>query len=217
MSEIVTRPMTQGERTRLAAFADEPRTRVDAWVVGLFAPFALLFVPYLVLQTAFPALADMQTPFLLFCLAAGAGLATILRRRRARGSAGTGPLVEADLRRGEVDVERLALARVAQVRREAGREPAVVVEVTGEGVVFLEGAYLREALEKGDLARETVEFARAPLSRHVLSVSGAGGRLELGEVAEPAAPAGEDGPYQDGDLVGEGWPGAEGRIPGPRL
>lgn len=206
MAEIATRPMTPDERERLAAFADEPRTRVDVWVVGFLAPLALLYIPFLLAQSAFPAARSLDVPFLLACLALGALLASFLRRRRARGSEGTGPLVEADLRQGEVEVERLAITRAARVRRDAGREPALLVEAPGEGVVFLEGPYLRAALEARQVPRESLVLARAPLSRHVLALTGEGRALDLDDIAESAIPAGDEGPFHDGEVIGESWP-----------
>jgi hypothetical protein len=200
--DVSRRQLTEEEHAKLQRLiAAESPARIDDWVVGVLAPFALLFVPLLLVRVWLPGLAAFEVPFLLLLLPAGAYLAIRLRRRRERQD-GTG-LLRADLRGNEVEVARYDVERAERIEPTGSRPPGYFLEVGGGRTLFLEGDYLKAPIAAGEFPSRHLETVRTPLARRVLGLRCSGGTLSPAEVHPPfSEEEREEGDVPlDGDLL----------------
>ncbi|GAB4372537.1 MAG: hypothetical protein Kow0062_08930 [Acidobacteriota bacterium] len=196
---IERRPMTDDERARAAAWLErEAPRRLDDWVVGLVAPFALVFVPLLILATVWPQVRALEFPLMLVLLAIGALLALWIRRRRLERSGAA--LLAADLRGGEVEVARFDVTRGWSVRA-AGAEPALLLDVGERRLLYLAGAHVERALADGSFPAARLETVRLPLSRRLLALTAEGDPVPLAEAAPGDPIESTDLPPLDGDVL----------------
>ena len=198
--EVTRRPLHEDEHAGVRDWLARRRPhRLDDWMIGLVAPFALVFVPLLVLGTIWPSLRAIELPLLFVLMAAGALLAFRMRRRRDLRQ-GTEALVAEDLRGGEAEVARFEIERAHRVSGE-GPYPAFLLEVGGDRLLYLEGAYLERPVAEGAFPSREVETVRLPLSRRLLAFRPRGGALPASRVDDASPLAGDDEPPRDGDIL----------------
>jgi hypothetical protein len=186
--QISRRPLTEEEQAELARLiAAKTPGRVDDWVIGVLAPFALLFVPLLLLQLWFPGLGAFEVPVILALLALGAFIALRLRRHKEQTS-GTS-LLRADLAGKEAEITRCDVLRVEAVEPGIAQLPAYFLDTSDGHTLFLEGEYLRGPVADGKFPSRHVETARTPLARHLLDLTCSGEKVPPEKTRPPFSTA----------------------------
>lgn len=198
--DVRRRPITEAERELAADTLDRSPRRIDEWAIGFVAPFALLFVPLLILQTWFPALRELQVPILLVLLVLGSLIALALRRRRDARSPDAATLL--DLREGMVEESHFEALGALRVIR-ADRAPAYYLDIGGGRTLHLVGDHLDTYRKLSELPGRVVTSVRLPLTRTLLDFDLSGESLPVEDVTDDDAsePASSDEDPVDGDVL----------------